>query len=192
MGPDWLARVAAARHAPAAGVALLAAAARAGDRPGRLRTPSIGPAGRSRVSSTPPVCLLALLATVPLLFLRPAAGGDHDRGGQRAAARLVRHGHRRGRAAQLIAAYRVGAAKPRLARDPRWVNRTGSTSRAGRASALGWPTRRRGRADASAADSLGVTSRRGLADAAGTAGDAVPGGVAWAGDGDGACPAPGR
>jgi signal transduction histidine kinase len=155
MVQDWLARVVTARHAPAVGVAVLATAAF-----GQALAQFVMADGQHRtggavqaVFGPAPVCLLALAATVPLLFLRPAAAAITIAAAN--ALLLAGFGEATvaGVLAQLIAAYQVGAAaEPRPARDPRRVNTTGAASR--------W----------------------GLADAAGTAGDVVSGGVAWAGD----------
>ena len=186
MVQDWLARVVTARHAPAVGVAVLASAAF-----GQALAQFVMADGQHRtggavqaVFGPAPVCLLALAATVPLLFLRPAAAAITIAAANALLLAGLGMATVAGVLAQLIAAYRVGAAEPRPARDPRRVNKTGSTSRAGRASGAG-PARTDGAGWAdvtSAADGLGVTSRWGLADAAGTAGDVVSGGVAWAGD----------
>ncbi len=187
MVQDWLARVVTARHAPAVGVAVLASAAF-----GQALAQFVMADGQHRTGGAVqavfgplPVCLLALAATVPLLFLRPAAAAITIAAANALLLAGLGMATVAGVLAQLIAAYQAGAAaEPRPARDPRWVNKTGSMSRAGRASGaepartdgVGW-------ADVtSAADGLGVTSRWGLADAAGTAGDVVSGGVAWAGD----------
>ena len=173
MVPDWLSRAVAAKRAPAVGVALLALAAVAqAAAQFAVAGSQHAPGGAVQAVFGPlPVCLLALAATVPLLFLRPAAAAITIAAANALLLAGLGMATVAGVLAQLIAAYRVGAAEPRPARDPRWVNKTGSTS---------------------AADGLGVTSRRGLADAAGTAGDVVSGGVAWPAAGYGACPAPGR
>jgi len=162
MVPDWLSRAVAAKRAPAVGVALLALAAVAqAAAQFAVAGSQHAPGGAVQAVFGPlPVCLLALAATVPLLFLRPAAAAITIAAANALLLAGLGMATVAGVLAQLIAAYRVGAAEPRPARDPRWVNKTGSTS---------------------AADGLGVTSRRGLADAAGTAGDVVSGGVAWAG-----------
>jgi signal transduction histidine kinase len=154
MVPDWLARVVAARHAPAVGVALLAlaafgqAAAEAAGLPGR----DVPGGGIQDVMTGALVALLAVAATVPLLFLRPAAAAITVA----AANALLLGGFGvatvAGVLAQLIAAYRVGAAEPRLVRATRRADGTGAASRAGLA---------------------------GLADAAGAAGDVIWGGVNW-------------
>jgi signal transduction histidine kinase len=68
MGPNWLARVAAARHAPAAGVGLLALAAVVQAVPWA----AVSSAPGSFVPNAALFFLLALAATVPLAVLRPA------------------------------------------------------------------------------------------------------------------------
>jgi signal transduction histidine kinase len=171
MVPDWLARVVTARHAPAAGVALLAIAAF-----GQALTQFAMAAGQHPTGGTVqavfgpvPVCLLALAATVPLLFLRPAAAAVTVAAAN--ALLLAGFGEATvaGVLAQLIAAYRVGAAEPRLARERPWAAGTGAASSAGRASGTG------------PADGAGTSaaSRAFLADAVGAAGDVIWGGVAW-------------
>ena len=155
MVPDWLARVVAARYTPAVAVALLAIAAFA---QALAQFASSGhPADTTTQATLDSVafCLLALAATVPLLFLRPAAAAITVS----AANLLLLAGFGKatvaGVLAQLIAAYRVGAAaEPRSARDTRWTDTTGVASRADRASGPG----------------------------AGTAAGVVRGGVAWADD----------
>ena len=115
MTPDWLARAAAARHAPAAGVALLALAAvtqAAFEAAGKY-----GTGGTEGALNFAPLCLLALASTVPLLFLRPAAAVITIT----AANALLLAGFESatvaGVLAQLIAAYRAGAAgEPRSVR----------------------------------------------------------------------------
>jgi signal transduction histidine kinase len=178
MIPDWLARAMAAKRAPTVGVALLALAAVAqAAAQFAVAGGQHGPGGAVEAVLGPlPVCLLALAATVPLLFLRPAAAAITIAAANALLLAGLGMATVAGVLAQLIAAYQVGAAaEPRPARDPRWVNKPGSTGPA-RTDGAGW-------ADVtSAADGLGVTSRRGLADAAGTAGEVVSGGVAWAGD----------
>ena len=159
MVPDWLARVVAARYTPAVAVALLAIAAFA---QALAQFASSGhPADTTTQATLDSVafCLLALAATVPLLFLRPAAAAITVS----AANLLLLAGFGKatvaGVLAQLIAAYRVGAAaEPRSARDTRW---TDGTSPAGGA---------------------GEETRAGLAGAADTAAGVVRGGVAWADD----------
>jgi signal transduction histidine kinase len=147
----------AARYTPAVAVALLAIAAFA---QALAQFASSGhPADTTTQATLDSVafCLLALAATVPLLFLRPAAAAITVS----AANLLLLAGFGKatvaGVLAQLIAAYRVGAAaEPRSARDTR-------------------------RADgASPAGGTGEETRAGLAGAADTAAGVVRGGVAWA------------
>jgi len=141
MGPNWLARIMAARYAPALGGGLLALAAFgqaigqavvAGGQPG----PTIS--APQAVLDGVALCLLALAATVPLFFLRPAAAAVAI-----AAANLLLVGafgeaSVAGIIAQLVAAYRVGAAsEPRPARGPGDASRTGWFWRAPGARRLG-------------------------------------------------------
>jgi signal transduction histidine kinase len=157
MVPDWLARVVAARYTPAVAVALLAIAAFA---QALAQFASSGhPADTTTQATLDSVafCLLALAATVPLLFLRPAAAAITVS----AANLLLLAGFGKatvaGVLAQLIAAYRVSAAaEPRSARDTRWTDGT------------------------SPAGGTGEETRAGLAGAADTAAGVVRGGVAWA------------
>ena len=163
MVPDWLARAVAAKRAPAVSVALLALAAVAqAAAQFAVAGGQHAPGGAVQAVFGPlPVCLLALAATVPLLVLRPAAAAITIAAANALLLAGLGMATIAGVLAQLIAAYQVGAAaEPRPARDPRWVNKTGSTSRASRASGAG-PAH---------------------TDGAGTAGDVVSGGVAWAGD----------
>ena len=100
MGPDWLARITAARHAPAIGVGLLALAA-FGQAIGQARWPYSILLG-----------LLALAATVPLLFLRPAAAAIAITAANVAAFATSGEPTVAGLAAQLISVYRVGRTRP--------------------------------------------------------------------------------
>ncbi|HZZ53013.1 MAG TPA: histidine kinase [Trebonia sp.] len=171
MVPDWLARLVAARHAPEAGVALLALAAVA------QAAAQFAVAGGERASdgtvqavfSSVPVCLLALAATVPLLFLRPAAAAITIAAANALLLAWFGEATVAGVLAQLIAAYRVGAGAEGPVRDARWADRTSPASRAGRASAT------------EPADGAGTSaaSRSVLADAVGAAGDVIWGEVAW-------------
>ncbi|MGB6615968.1 MAG: hypothetical protein WBE95_17950, partial [Trebonia sp.] len=185
MVPDWLARVVAARYTPAVAVALLAIAAFA---QALAQFASSGHPADTTTQATldfVAFCLLALAATVPLLFLRPAAAAITVS----AANLLFLAGFGKatvaGVLAQLIAAYRVGAAaEPRSARDTRWTDTTGVASRADRPSGQG-----AGTADGvawadgtSPAGGTGEETRAGLAGAADTAAGVVRGGVAWADD----------
>jgi len=172
MVPDWLARVMAARHAPAAGVALLAvaavaqAAAEFAAAAGRHAT--LGPG--QAVFGPAPTCLLALAATLPLLFLRPAAAAITIAAAN--ALLLAGFGETTiaGVLAQLIAAYRVGAAEPRLgpSREARRADGTGAAQPNGT-----------GPADGAGTGALSRTGLAGLADAAGAAGDVIWGGLNW-------------
>ena len=67
MGPNWLARLAAARYAPAAGVGLLAGAAATQ----AIAWAAAYSAPGSMVANAALFCLLALASTVPLSVLRP-------------------------------------------------------------------------------------------------------------------------
>ena len=104
MGPDWLARITTARHAPAIGVGLLALAA-------------FGQAmGQATVPYAILLGLLALAATVPLLFLRPAAAAIAITAANLLAFATSGEPTVAGMAAQLIAVYRVGLTRrPQLA-----------------------------------------------------------------------------
>jgi signal transduction histidine kinase len=100
MGPDWLARITAARHAPAIGVGLLALAA-------------FGQAmGQAAVPYSILLGLLALAATLPLLFLRPAAAAIAITAANVLAFATIGEPTVAGMAAQLIAVYRVGRTRP--------------------------------------------------------------------------------
>jgi signal transduction histidine kinase len=112
MVPDWLARAVAARHAPAAGVALLALAAVA-QAIAQFAVAAVHHATEGAVTAVfgpLPVCLLALAATLPLLFLRPAAAAITIAAAN--ALLLAGFGEATiaGVLAQLIAAYLAGAA----------------------------------------------------------------------------------
>jgi len=181
MVPDWLARAAAARHAPAAGVAVLAiaafaqAAAEAAGAPGR----NVPGSGIQDVLTGVLVALLALASTVPLLFLRsgaPAAAAITVAAAN--ALLLAGFGEATvaGVLAQLIAAYRAGATPERLARDKRWADSTGFTGGAGTADGAAWAD------GTNAVGSTSTASRAGLANAAGAVaavGDVIWGGMAW-------------
>jgi len=191
MVPDRLARAVTARQAPAVGVALLAFAAVA-QAAAQFAVAASHHATADSVQAVfgpLPACLLALAATVPLLFLRPPAAAITIAAANALLLAGLGMATVGGVLAQLIAAYQVGAAaEPRPAPDPRWVNKTSAGSRTGRAGGTR-PADSTGTADGagwadvtSAADGPGTASRWGLADAAGTAGDVVSGGVAWAGD----------
>jgi signal transduction histidine kinase len=114
MVPDWLARARAARQAPAVGVALLALAA-LGQALGEV-APFTSP-GQAVTNSATQVLLggvaftlLALAATIPLLFLRPAAAAIAVSAANVVLLAGFGEATVAGVIAQLIAAYRVGAA----------------------------------------------------------------------------------
>jgi signal transduction histidine kinase len=192
MVPDWLARLVAARYAPAVGVALLAIAAFA---QAIAEAGGTGPAvqpgtavSSPNVLTVVPVCLLALASTVPLLFLRPAAATITIA----AANALLLGGFGvatvAGVLAQLIAAYRAGAvAESRPALNLRLADATGAARRAGRASGTGsadgpGPADDSTWADGtSTAGGMSAPPRADLADTAGTVGDVIRGGVDWEG-----------
>ena len=175
MVPDWLARVVAARYTPAVAVALLAIAAFA---QALAQFASSGHPADTTTQATldfVAFCLLALAATVPLLFLRPAAAAITVS----AANLLFLAGFGKatvaGVLAQLIAAYRVGAA----------ASRGRLATHAGRTRRRGEPRRPAERARAQGAGGrrgTGEETRAGLAGAADTAAGVVRGGVAWADD----------
>jgi signal transduction histidine kinase len=115
MVPDWLARVVAARHAPAVGVALLALAAFGQALAFASSGHPADPATQAMLDAVA-FCLLALAATVPLFVLRPAAAAVTVT----TANVLLLAGFGKatvaGVIAQLIAAYRADAAgEPRQA-----------------------------------------------------------------------------
>jgi signal transduction histidine kinase len=96
MGRDWLARITTVRHAPAIGVGLLALAA-------------FGQAmGQAPVPYALLLGMLALAATVPLLFLRPPAAAIAITAANVLAFATSGEPTLAGMAAQLIAVYRVG------------------------------------------------------------------------------------
>jgi len=155
MVPERLARLAAARQAPAAGVALLTLAA-LGQALGEVT--ALTSPGYAASSGTQVLLggvtfgLLALAATAPLLFLRPAAAAVTITAAN--ALLLAGFGEATvaGVIAQLIAAYRVGATG-----GPRPVRGTGD------AGGAGWAIARAG----SAADPGSATDAAGLAGRAG-------------------------
>ena len=114
MVPDWVARAVTARHAPAVCVAVLAAAAlgQALAEAADLTSPGHAAAnpGTQALLDAVAFGLLALAATVPLLFLRPAAAAV----AVSAANVVLLAGFGKatvaGVLAQLIAAYRAGGA----------------------------------------------------------------------------------
>jgi len=145
MVPDWLERLTTARHAPAAGVALLALAA-LGQAIGQAVAAAGGQPG-AQVGAPQAVlygvalCVLALAATVPLLFPRP--GAPAAAAVTIAAANVLLVGafgeaSVAGVIAQLAASYRVGAASElRPARGLAGASRTGWLRRAPGARRLG-------------------------------------------------------
>ena len=109
MAPDRLARIAAARHAPALGVALLALAAC-----GQAAAQAVGladhqPAQDVAVLYVLPLCLFALLSTVPLAVLGPAPAAAAVTAGNTASLAAFGTATVAGIIAQLIAGYWLGA-----------------------------------------------------------------------------------
>jgi signal transduction histidine kinase len=143
MVPDWLARAVAARQAPAAGVALLALAAfgQALAQAVALASPrhAVVDAGPQPLLDAVALCLLALAATVPLFFLRPAAALVTIAAANVLLVGAFQEASVAGVIAQLIAAYRVGAAgQPRTLRGAAGASAAGwAVPGARRASALG-------------------------------------------------------
>ncbi len=100
---DWLARIAAARYAPAAGVSLLALA-------GAIQAIASAPsAPDDLIPNAALFCLLALASTVPLLFLRPAAAAVAIATANVLAVAAFGVTTVAGVAAQVIAVYRLAA-----------------------------------------------------------------------------------
>jgi len=140
MVQDWLARARAARYAPAVFVALLAAAAfaqaaaEAAGLPGR----SVPGSGIQDVMTGALVALLAVAATVPLLLLRPAAAAIVVTAANVVLLAGFGEATVAGVIAQLIAAYRAGAAgESRAARGAELAGRLSRVPGARRARALG-------------------------------------------------------
>jgi len=109
MAPDRLARITAARHAPALGVALLALAAC-----GQAAVQAVGLAGHQPAQTVAvlyvlPLCLFALLSTVPLAVLGPAPAAVAVTAGNTASLAAFGTATVAGIAAQLIAGYWLGA-----------------------------------------------------------------------------------
>jgi signal transduction histidine kinase len=109
MAPDRLARITAARHAPALGVALLALAAC-----GQAAAQAVGLAGHQPAQAVAvlyvlPLCLFALLSTVPLAVLGPAPAAVAVTAGNTASLAAFGTATVAGIAAQLIAGYWLGA-----------------------------------------------------------------------------------
>ena len=113
MVPDWLARVTTARHAPAVGCALLAAAA-AGQAIAQAvmhaqqNHPAAAPGAVPAVEYAMPLVAFALLATLPLLFFRPLAAALAIAAANAASLAWFGIATAAGIAAQLIAGYRLG------------------------------------------------------------------------------------
>src|SRR5690242_8941374 len=108
MAPDRLARIAAARHAPAIGGALLAVAAC-----GQAAAQAVGLAGHQPAQDVAvlyvlPLCVFALLSTVPLAVLGPAAAAVAVTAGNTASLASFGTATAAGIAGQLIAGYRLG------------------------------------------------------------------------------------
>ena len=108
MAPDRLARITAARHAPALGVALLALAAC-----GQAAAQAVGLAGHQPAQNVAvlyvlPLCLFALLSTVPLAVLGPAPAAVAVTAGNTASLAAFGTATVAGIAAQLIAGYWLG------------------------------------------------------------------------------------
>ena len=109
MAPDRLARITAARHAPALGVALLALAAC-----GQAAAQAVGLAGHQPAQGVAvlyvlPLCLFALLSTVPLAVLGPAPAAVAVTAGNTASLAAFGTATVAGIAAQLIAGYWLGS-----------------------------------------------------------------------------------
>ncbi|HEX6854799.1 MAG TPA: sensor histidine kinase [Streptosporangiaceae bacterium] len=108
MAPDRLARITGARHAPALGVALLALAAC-----GQAAAQAVGLAGHQPAQNVAvlyvlPLCLFALLSTVPLAVLGPAPAAVAVTAGNTASLAAFGTATVAGIAAQLIAGYWLG------------------------------------------------------------------------------------
>jgi len=127
MAQDWLARITAARHAPALGGALLVLAAcgqAIGQAPALAGAPA-GPTGLALfVEYVLPLATFALLATVPLLFFPPAVAAAAVTAGNAASLASFGIATVAGIAAQLIAGYRLGSMD-----EPRWPHAPGRTLR---------------------------------------------------------------
>jgi signal transduction histidine kinase len=109
MAPERLARITAARHAPALGVALLALAAC-----GQAAAQAVGLAGHQPAQAVAvlyvlPLCLFALLSTVPLAVLGAAPAAVAVTAGNTASLAAFGTATVAGIAAQLIAAYWLGS-----------------------------------------------------------------------------------
>jgi signal transduction histidine kinase len=122
MAADWLARITIARHAPAAGGALLALAASGQAAAQAVALAGNQPAQTVAVVYALPLCAFALLATVPLLFFGPAAAAVAVTAGNVASLASFGTATVAGIAAQLIAGYRLGRQD-----EPRGPNARGFT-----------------------------------------------------------------
>ena len=133
MGPNWLARVAAAPHARAAGVGLLALA-------GVVQAfawAAVYSPGSGKASNAALFSLLALAATVPLILLRPTTAAIAITAANVLAIVVFGLTTVTGMAAQVIAVCQLGATA-----DPGQVRRPGAGGGAGAqylAMALGVP-----------------------------------------------------
>jgi signal transduction histidine kinase len=141
MGPNWLARIMAARYAPALGGGLLALAAfgqAIGLAVAAGRQPGATISAPQAVLDGVAFCLLALAATVPLLFLRPAAAAVVIAAANVLLVGAVGEASVAGVIAQFVAAYRAGAAgEPRPVRGPGDASRMGWFCRVSGARRLG-------------------------------------------------------
>jgi signal transduction histidine kinase len=107
MAPHWLARITAARHAPALGTLLALAAS------GQAIAQGVVLAGNQSAQDVAvvyalPLCAFALLSTVPLLFFGPAVAALAVTAANAASLALFGTATVAGIAAQLIAGYRLG------------------------------------------------------------------------------------
>ncbi len=115
MGPDWLARLTAARHAPAAGAVLLAGAA-VGQAIAQATAHAHAvthaqhavPGVVAAVEYGIPLCVLALLATLPLFVVRPLAAALVIAAANTVTLAWFGTATVAGIAAQLLAGYRLG------------------------------------------------------------------------------------
>jgi signal transduction histidine kinase len=108
MAADWLARITTARHAPVLGGALLALAGSGQAIAQAVTLAGNQPAQNVAVVYALPLCALALLSTVPLLFFGPAAAAVAVTAGNAASLASFGTVTVAGIAAQLIAGYRLG------------------------------------------------------------------------------------
>jgi signal transduction histidine kinase len=125
MVPDWLARVTTARHTSTLGGVLLTLASfgQAIVQGTALADAHTGQTGLTlALEYVLPLCTFALLATVPLLFFRPAAVAAAITAANAASLASFGTATVAGIAAQLIAGYRLGRLD-----ESRWPNALGST-----------------------------------------------------------------